>query len=84
MSWHVYILHCGDGSLYTGITNDLEARLLQHENGTGAKYTRGKAPFTIIYREQCRDRGEASRREAEIKGMERREKLDLCGMPDNN
>lgn len=80
MSWHVYILHCGDGSLYTGITNNLDERIQAHENGIGARYTRGKAPFTIVYKEACPDRSDASRREAEIKKLDRREKLILCGM----
>lgn len=81
MSWYVYILKCGDGSLYTGITNNLEKRMQEHEKGAGAKYTRGKAPFTIIYKESCPDRRDASRKEAEIKKLTRSEKMVLCGMP---
>ncbi len=80
MNWNVYILHCADGTLYTGITNNLENRMQEHEKGIGAKYTRGKAPFSIIYKEACSNRGDASRREAEIKKLGRREKLMLCGM----
>ena len=51
MSWTVYILSCADGTLYTGITNDLPRRLAQHEAGRGAKYTRGRGPFSLLYAE---------------------------------
>jgi putative endonuclease len=78
MNWYVYILRCGDDSLYTGITNHLENRLRAHENGTAAKYTRGRAPFTLVYREKCRNRGEASKRESEIKQLSHSEKSTLA------
>lgn len=77
MQWYVYILECADGTLYTGITNQLEARLLSHEAGRGARYTRGRGPFRLAYRETVADRGQASRREAVIKKMTRPEKLAL-------
>ena len=77
MSWIVYILECGDGSLYTGITNNLETRVQAHEKGVGAKYTKGRAPFTIVYTEECLDRSEATRRELEIKKLSRQEKREL-------
>ena len=77
MNWYVYILRCGDGSLYTGITNHLENRLKAHENGTAAKYTRGRAPFRMIYQEQCIGRSTASKRESEIKRLSHNEKLAL-------
>jgi predicted GIY-YIG superfamily endonuclease len=77
MSWLVYILRCGDGTLYTGITNDLEARLLAHEQGKGAKYTRGRGPFVVVYRQKRRDRGSALRREAAIKGLSKNDKQTL-------
>ncbi len=77
MSWIVYILECGDGSLYTGITNNLEMRVQAHEKGVGAKYTKGRAPFTIVYTEECLDRSEATRRELEIKKLSRQEKREL-------
>lgn len=48
MSWVVYILKCADDTLYTGITNDLEARIVKHESGKGAKYTRSRGPFELI------------------------------------
>lgn len=75
--WTVYILLCADGSLYTGITNDMSKRLAQHKNGTGAKYTRGRGPLKIVYREDQPNRAEALKREAAIKKMPREEKLKL-------
>ncbi|MGY8815117.1 MAG: GIY-YIG nuclease family protein [Gammaproteobacteria bacterium] len=77
MNWCVYILKCGDASLYTGITNNIQARLQAHENGTGAKYTKGRAPFTLIYIENCVNRSAASKREAQIKKLSHKDKLDL-------
>jgi len=75
--WVVYILECKDKTLYTGITNNLERRLSQHETGTGAKYTKGRGPFQIVYTESCKNRSEASRRESEIKQLSKQEKLDI-------
>ncbi|MGB4058436.1 MAG: GIY-YIG nuclease family protein [Alphaproteobacteria bacterium] len=75
--WIVYILQCSDETLYTGITNDLEKRLQKHEGGTGAKYTKGRGPFTLAYTEPCASKGDALKREAEIKGMKRGEKMKL-------
>ena len=77
MSWIIYILQCGDGSLYTGITNDLCRRMAEHEAGHGAKYTRGRGPFQLVYNEFCKDRGFASKRELEIKSLSRNQKLRL-------
>lgn len=77
--WCVYILKCADDSLYTGITNDLDARIQAHEEGRGAKYTRGRGPLTLMYEERLNTRSEASRREAEIKKLSREDKLELCG-----
>lgn len=76
-AWCVYILRCADGSLYTGITNNLEGRIQSHEAGRGAKYTAGRGPLVLVYREDCPDRSVASRREAEIKKMRREEKEKL-------
>lgn len=76
-NWTLYILECADGTLYTGITNNLPARIAAHEAGTGAKYTRGRGPFTLAYSEECEDRAQASRREMEIKRMSRTEKMVL-------
>lgn len=76
-SWKLYILRCGDGSLYTGITVDVQARLLQHQQGTGAKYTRGRGPLELVYVEECEDHSVALKREHQIKGLTRAEKLAL-------
>lgn len=75
--WSVYILECGDGSLYTGITNDVPARILAHQEGRGAKYTKGRGPLTLKYQEECDNRSEASKREISIKKLSREEKLAL-------
>ncbi len=75
--WVVYILQCADNTLYTGITNNLSRRLLAHEMGKGAKYTKGRGPFTVVYTESYNNRSEASKREMAIKAMERAEKLGL-------
>ena len=77
MNWTVYILRCADGTLYTGITNDLERRLAEHEAGQGAKYTKGRAPLQLVYQETCSGRGPASKRENEIKSLDRKAKLSL-------
>ena len=72
-----YILRCRDGSLYTGWTNDLERRVLAHNTGRGAKYTRSRRPVELVYFERFPDRMQAMRREREIKQMTRKEKLAL-------
>ena len=77
MSWSVYILECGDGSFYTGITNRLDERVAAHENGTGAKYTKGRGPFRLAYNEPAADRSTASKREIAIKALTRVEKMEL-------
>lgn len=77
MAWTVYILRCGDGTLYTGVTNDLPRRLEAHRSGRGAKYTRSRPPVTLAYREAAADRSAALRREAAIKRLTRRQKLAL-------
>ena len=77
MSWWVYILRCGDGTLYTGTAADVERRLAAHRRGRGAKYTRGRGPLAVVYREACPDRGAALRREAVIKKYRRAEKEAL-------
>ena len=75
--WTVYILECGDGTLYTGITDDLERRLRAHNQGKGAKYTRGRAPLTLRYRETVPDKSTALKREHAIKRLSREEKLRM-------
>ena len=72
--WFLYILRCGDGSLYTGITTDVEARLAQHRAGKGAKYTRGRGPLEGVYTEECGDHSMALKRELAVKALPREEK----------
>ncbi|HEX5035221.1 MAG TPA: GIY-YIG nuclease family protein [bacterium] len=76
-TWFVYILRCSDGSLYTGITNCLERRLERHNRGLASRYTRSRLPVNLVYSEPQPDRSLASKREAEIKLLERTAKLDL-------
>ena len=76
--WIVYILECADQTLYTGITNDLDHRINEHENGRGGKYTRGRAPFKLLYTETHSTRSQALKREAEIKSFDRAAKLELA------
>lgn len=78
MSWWVYMLRCRDGSLYTGITTDVERRTARHNAGTGAKYTRSRTPVVVVFREECSTKGDALRREAAIKRLGREEKLKLA------
>jgi len=81
--WYIYILHCGDGTYYTGIAKDVTRRLRQHRRGLGAKYTRGRGPLTLVYVEGAIDRGAALNREYVIKRMSRSEKrslIETCGM----
>ena len=77
LDYIVYILRCGDGSLYTGITNDLEHRVAAHNSGKGAKYTRSRLPVIPVYWEIKTDKGSALRREFEIKRLSREKKLRL-------
>ena len=76
-TWKLYILRCSDGSLYTGITVDVEARFAQHSSGTGAKYTRGRGPLELVYVEQCRDHSHALKREYQVKSLRKNDKLAL-------
>ena len=75
--WHLYILRCGDGTLYTGIAVDVEKRFAAHAAGKGAKYTRGRGPLTLLYQEVCGDHTQALRRELEVKKLSRQEKEQL-------
>ena len=77
MAWFVYLLRCGDGSLYTGSTNDVSRRLAAHQRGKGAKYTRSRLPVELVYQEEAPDQSAALRREAAIKRMTRQQKLGL-------
>ncbi|SFS87172.1 GIY-YIG nuclease family protein [Marininema halotolerans] len=73
----VYILECADGTYYTGITTHMKRRLSQHRDGKGAKYTRGRAPLHLRWMEEQESHSEALKREHEIKGMTRRQKIQL-------
>ena len=77
MAWFVYMLRCGDGSLYTGISTDVQRRLEEHRSGKGAKYTRSRGPLELVYWEECGDKSTALKRECEIKALPRAEKLKL-------
>jgi|TARA_B100000530_G_scaffold263426_1_gene176332 putative endonuclease len=77
LSWFVYILKCKDNSFYTGITNDLEKRIKVHNLGKGAKYTKARLPVSLLYCETYQTKGDALRRELEIKKLKRIEKLAL-------
>lgn len=75
--WYLYILRCGDGSLYTGITTDVEKRLETHRSGKGAKYTRGRLPLELVYQETCGSHSDALKRELAVKKCSRAEKQKL-------
>ena len=72
--WFVYILQCVDGTLYTGITNDLQRRVEQHNRGTAARYTRARIPVELVYHEQATTRSTALKREYIIKQLTRKQK----------
>lgn len=76
-NWYLYILRCGDGTLYTGITTDVQKRLETHRSGKGAKYTRGRQPLELVYREICENHSAALKRELEVKKLIRQEKETL-------
>lgn len=78
MPWYVYMLRCGDGTLYTGITDDVDRRFAAHQAGKGAKYTRGRGPLELVYREELADKSAALKREYQIKRLPRMEKQALC------
>lgn len=75
--WVVYILRCSDETLYTGITNDLEARVAKHNEGTGAKYTRSRRPVVPVWFKAVESKSEAAKLEIQIKKLSRSEKLEL-------
>lgn len=74
---YVYIVECSDGTLYTGWTNNLERRVKQHSNGSGAKYTRGRGPVKLVYYEEYDEKTDAMKREYEIKRYSRKDKLKM-------
>lgn len=73
--WFVYVLRCGDGTLYTGIAKDVPARVRAHEAGKGAKYTRGRGPLVLCAKKRCETMGEALRLELSVKALSRSEKV---------
>ena len=77
--WYVYLLRCGDGSLYTGVARDLQRRLQQHngELAGGSRYTRGRRPVELLWSDTAPDRSAAQRREVSIKKLRREEKMRL-------
>ena len=77
--WWVYVVRCADGSLYTGVAVDVARRVGRHNAGRAAKYTRGRRPVVLVYRERQPDRGAALRREAAIKRLPRTAKEALVG-----
>lgn len=80
--YYVYMLQCRDGSLYTGIAVDVQKRLSTHNRGKGAKYTRSRLPVRLVYQETQPDKSAALKRELEIKGLTRAEKLRLINGQD--
>jgi len=82
MSFYVYILHCMDGSFYTGYTKDLDERTKQHENGKGAKYTKTHKPQKLAYVELFNSRSQAMKRERTIKKLTHQQKHDLISSQD--
>lgn len=76
-NWYLYILRCKDDTLYTGITTDVEKRLEAHRSGKGAKYTRGRSPLELVYRESCGSHSDALKREHQVKMLTREEKQNL-------
>lgn len=84
MPWHVYIVECRDGLLYTGVTNNIEKRIRDHNRGNGCRFTRYRIPVKLLHNEEWLTKSEALKREAQIKGLPRREKLELIKMPKIN
>ena len=76
-TWFVYLLRCADGSLYTGITKDVDRRCRQHNAGTASRYTRSRRPTKLVWQEGHQSSSAALKREAAIKAMTRRDKLAL-------
>lgn len=79
VKWFVYIMQCNDGTLYTGITTDLEKRVATHNQGKGAKYTAPRLPVTLVWHQAHETKSLASKREHEVKQLSRKQKLNLIG-----
>lgn len=75
--WCVYMIECSDGTIYTGISNNVDKRILTHNSGKGAKYTKTRLPVTLKWQKVCEDRSEASKMEYKIKKLTRKQKLGL-------
>ena len=75
MNWHVYIVECSDGTFYTGISNNVDKRIREHNLGIGSKYTRGRRPVKLLARWNCADKSQASKMEYKIKRLTREAKL---------
>jgi putative endonuclease len=75
MNWFIYVLRCGNGDLYTGVTTDVARRLREHRAGQGGRFTRSRLPVELVYQERSSGEGAAKRREAELKSWPRAKKL---------
>jgi putative endonuclease len=76
--WFVYMLRCADGSIYTGVTNDVAKRVAKHDKGSGARYTRGRGPFTLLASFRCKNKPRALVVEYAMKQLPRHVKLELA------
>jgi len=76
-NWSLYILRCGDGSFYTGVTNDMDRRFRAHQEGKASRFTRTRRPVALVYQEPCGTRSQALSRECAVKSMGRKGKEDL-------
>jgi len=79
--WFLYILECCDGSFYTGVTNDMSARLRKHQEGTASRYTRTRRPVVLVHQEECGSRSQALARECAVKSLGRQRKEELIAGP---
>ena len=77
MNWSVYIVECNDGTFYTGITNNIDVRIKEHNSGVGSKYTRGRSPVKLLAKWYCDDKSHASKIEHRIKRLKKKDKLRL-------
>lgn len=75
--WEVYMVECSDGTIYTGISNDVPKRVLTHNSGKGAKYTKTRLPVVLKWQKQCENRSEASKEEYKVKKLTKKQKLKL-------
>ena len=73
--WFVYLLECNDGSYYTGITNDVQARMKKHESGAGSRYVNSRGFKKLLFSKKCNSKSQASKYEYEIKSFEKEEKI---------